>query len=84
MVSSRCASFNLLNYMNQKNIPYDLDFSFCNDHNSPNYLNWKGVFVFNGNTYNGVGKSKRKCIANFMSLAYTDVHNSLVKSRGNN
>tara|TARA_B100000242_G_C42967744_1_gene448976 strand:- start:411 stop:665 length:255 start_codon:yes stop_codon:yes gene_type:complete len=84
MVSSRCASFNLLNHINQKNLPYNLNFIFCKDRHSQNYLNWEAVFEFNGKTYNGVGKSKRKCIADFMSVAYSDVHNSLVKSGGNN
>jgi hypothetical protein len=84
MVSSRCTSFNLLNYMNQKKLPYNLNFTFSKDRHSPNYLNWECLFEYNGKTYNGVGTSKQKCISNFMSLAHYDIHSSLVKSKGNN
>ena len=84
MVTTRCTSFNLLNYMNQKNISHTITYNFCNDRHSQNFLNWEAVLEYDGKTYNGVGTSKQKCIASFMNKAQFDLHSSFLKSRGNN
>ena len=75
MVTDRCKSHNLLNHIKQKNIDCNVEYDFCKDRWSPNYLNWVGTFKFNGNTYTGIGRSKQKSVENFMSLAEKEVYN---------
>ena len=84
MITTRCKSNNLLNYIRQKNIEHNVTFTFCNDRFSPNYLNWMGNFEFNGKTYNGMGRSKQKVVDSFMSTAEEDVFNFIKNRKDNN
>lgn len=84
MLTTRCTSFNLLNYINQKNIPHKITYNFCKDRHNTNFLNWEATFEFNGKTYNGVGRSKQRCVASFMKQAEQDIFASLHNSSGNN
>ena len=84
MVTSRCRSFNLLNHIRQKEIPYNVSFTFCNERATSDYLKWVGTFEFNGNTYTGSGRSKKLAISSFMINAEQDVLNYILRSGNNN
>ena len=62
----------------QKITGYNLNFKFCNEKGSENYLLWIATFTFNGKEFVGTGSSHHKAITNFMVEAEDYVY-SLIK-----
>ena len=78
MISKRCKTHNLLNHIKQKNIDHNLNFEFCNEKGSKNYLLWIATFTLNDREFVGTGSSQQKAITNFMEEAEDYVY-SLIK-----
>ena len=77
MISTKCKSHNLLNHINQKNIPFNLNYEFCNEKGNVNYLKWIGTFEFEGNIYRGSGTNKKDAITHFMQDAEASIYRKL-------
>ena len=65
MISTRCTGLNLLNYLNQKNIDYSLNYEQID----PPELTWKATLIFNNNTYISINQKKQSATENAIHQA---------------
>jgi hypothetical protein len=73
MISERCIGVNLLNYLKQKNIEYNLEYTFISDKEDEHWKKWKGAFTFNGKIYSDYNTKKKNLKVNLLDLAYDDI-----------
>ena len=59
MISHRCTGVNLLNYLNQKNIEYTLEFRLITGKSNIRCYEWEGIFTFNGETFVEYHRNKK-------------------------
>ena len=74
MVSNRCKGTNLLNHIRQKNIEHSINYEFCRERYSINYLKWIATFTINGKNYTGIGRNKFDAGTRALTDAETEVY----------
>ena len=78
MLTRRCRRENLINYLNQKDIEYSLNMEQIMDKSSIYYLLWDSNLQFNGNSYNFIESTKKRCIRRLMDKAENDIYDFLL------
>ena len=85
MISTRARGTSLLNYLRQKNIPYEVKYDFCKDRESGSgsgrYLQWKCTLEVYGETFFDFGKKKKRSVDNLMELAIPLIYSN-IKPKG--
>lgn len=81
MISTRTRGTSLLNYLRQKNIPYEIKYDFCKESGNGRYLQWKGTLEVYGETFSGFGKTQKSAVDNLMEHAIPLIYSN-IKPKG--
>jgi hypothetical protein len=77
MISKRCKRRNLLNYLKQKNIDYNIEYEQIMEKNTLEYYHWRCTFLFNGKSYSITDVRKKECLDALVDEAVSDIYNYL-------